>query len=50
MFIVAPLVALAANTVGFVLANYYDFPPGQMVVALLCAALLAAWCLRRLRA
>ncbi len=49
MFFVAPLVALAANTLGFVLANYYDFPPGQMVVALLCAGLLAAWSVRRLR-
>ena len=49
MFVVAPLVALAANTIGFVLANYYDFPPAQMVVAVLCAALLTAWGVRRWR-
>jgi ABC-type Mn2+/Zn2+ transport system permease subunit len=42
MFIVAPLVALATATVGFVLANYYDYPPAQMTVALLCALLAAS--------
>jgi len=49
MFLIAPLVALAANTIGFVLANYCDFPPSQMVVAVLCVALLAAWIVRRMR-
>jgi ABC-type Mn2+/Zn2+ transport system permease subunit len=49
MFWISPLVALASNAVGFVLANRYDFPPAQMNVVLLCAALLAAWTLRRLR-
>jgi ABC-type Mn2+/Zn2+ transport system permease subunit len=49
MFVVAPLVALATNTVGFVLANHYDFPPAQMNIALLCFLLLAAWGFRRLR-
>jgi len=50
MFWIAPLAALATNTAGFVLANRYDFPPAQMNVALLCAVLLGAWGLRRLRA
>ena len=50
MFVVAPLVALATNTLGFVLANHYDFPPAQMNVALLCFLLLFAWGFRRLRA
>jgi ABC-type Mn2+/Zn2+ transport system permease subunit len=49
MFFVAPVVALATNTLGFVLANRYDFPPAQMNVAVLCFSLLAAWGLRRVR-
>jgi zinc transport system permease protein len=49
MFFVAPLVALATNTVGFVLANGYDFPPAQMNVAILCLLLLMVWGFRRLR-
>jgi ABC-type Mn2+/Zn2+ transport system permease subunit len=49
MFFVAPAVALTANTVGFVLANRYDFPPAQMNVALLSFALLIAWGVRRLQ-
>lgn len=49
MFFVAPAVALATNTVGFVLANYYDFPPAQMNVALTCLLLLVAWLFRDFR-
>jgi ABC-type Mn2+/Zn2+ transport system permease subunit len=49
MFFVAPVVALASNTVGFVLANGYDFPPAQMNVAILCLLLLFTWSLHRLR-
>jgi ABC-type Mn2+/Zn2+ transport system permease subunit len=39
MFVVAPVVALAAGVGGFVLANEYDFPPGQMSVAILAGLL-----------
>jgi ABC-type Mn2+/Zn2+ transport system permease subunit len=49
MFFVAPVVALITNTVGFVLANGYDFPPAQMNVAILCLLLLLVWGFRRLR-
>jgi zinc/manganese transport system permease protein len=49
MFFVAPAVALLTNTIGFVLANHYDFPPAQMVVANACLLLLAAWVSRRFR-
>jgi ABC-type Mn2+/Zn2+ transport system permease subunit len=49
MFLVAPLVALSAGVVGFVLAHHYDFPPAQMTVALLGFALLLAWGVRWLR-
>lgn len=49
MFLVAPGVALAAGVAGFVLANQYDYPPGQMTVALLCLALIGAWFWRWLR-
>ena len=49
MFFVAPAVALLSNTVGFVLANHYDFPPAHMNVAVACLLLLAAWLFRILR-
>ena len=48
MFFVAPAVALATSTIGFVLSNHYDFPPAQMSVALACLLLLAAWTFRTL--
>jgi len=42
MFLAAPVAALAATAAGFVLADRYDFPPGQMSVALLALLLPAA--------
>ena len=48
MFIVAPLVSLVAGVSGFVLADHWDFPPGQMTVALLAGMLPLAWGLRGL--
>jgi ABC-type Mn2+/Zn2+ transport system permease subunit len=36
----APLVALAASLVGFVVANHWDLPPAQVTVALLAVAAL----------
>jgi ABC-type Mn2+/Zn2+ transport system permease subunit len=39
MFLVAPAVAVAAGAAGFVIANHWDYPPGQMTVALLCVLL-----------
>jgi ABC-type Mn2+/Zn2+ transport system permease subunit len=49
MFFVAPIVAVITGIVGFAIANHYDYPPGQMTVALLSLLLTAAWLLRRLR-
>lgn len=49
MFWVAPAVALGAVGVGFVLAHHFDFPPGQVVVAVLAAGLLGAWGWREAR-
>ncbi len=43
MFVVAPLIALAASAAAFVVANFYDLPPGQVAVALLGAALACIW-------
>jgi hypothetical protein len=43
MLAVAPVVAVAAGTVGFVLANDLDLPPAQVTVALLCLVLLLLW-------
>lgn len=47
MFVVAPLVGVAGAFAAFVLANHYDYPPGQTAVALLCALLAVAWAFRR---
>jgi len=49
MFFVAPAVAVGTSAIGFLLANYYDYPPGQMNVALFCLELTLAWMFRRLR-
>jgi ABC-type Mn2+/Zn2+ transport system permease subunit len=47
MFLVAPVVALLLGITGFVLANGYDYPPGQMTVALFCLLLVVVWIFRR---
>ena len=49
MFAIARLVSLMAGVAAFVFANYWDFPPGQMSVALVAALLPLAWILRALR-
>jgi ABC-type Mn2+/Zn2+ transport system permease subunit len=49
MFVVSPAVGLAASVVGFVLANFYDYPPAQLTVALLAGLLVLAWGARSLR-
>jgi ABC-type Mn2+/Zn2+ transport system permease subunit len=48
MFFVSPAVAVGTGVIGFILAHHYDYPPGQMTVALLCFLLMIAWPLRRL--
>jgi ABC-type Mn2+/Zn2+ transport system permease subunit len=47
MFLVAPLVAVGTGVLGFLLANQYDYPPGQMIVALFCLELIIVWVFRR---
>lgn len=49
MFAVAPIVAVSAGIVAFVIANAYDYPPGQIAVALLSLLLAATWAARGLR-
>jgi zinc/manganese transport system permease protein len=49
MFVVAPLVSVGTGVVGFVLAHHYDFPPGQMTVALLAGLVALGWLLPPLR-
>jgi len=49
MLVVSPVLAVAIATVGFALANYYDFPPAQMTVALACVLLIVAWAVPRIR-
>jgi ABC-type Mn2+/Zn2+ transport system permease subunit len=43
LFFVAPAVALIAAATAFVVANAQDLPPGQLAVAILCAAQALAW-------
>ncbi len=45
LMIVAPIVAVFAAVVGFVLANHFDTPPAHATVALLCLGLALAWCI-----
>jgi ABC-type Mn2+/Zn2+ transport system permease subunit len=51
MFFVAPVVCVASVLTGLVLANHFDLPPGQLIVALLAALLVSslAWRAFRLR-
>jgi manganese/iron transport system permease protein len=50
MFFLSPGVAFATGVASFVLANYYDYPPGQMATAGFCLLLVVAWFVRSLRA
>ena len=47
VFLTSPLIALSVGTIGFVLANHYDYPPAQMTVALLSGLLIVAWLYQR---
>jgi ABC-type Mn2+/Zn2+ transport system permease subunit len=47
IFFISPVIALSVGTLGFMLANYYDFPPAQMTVALLSVLLVLAWLYHR---
>ena len=49
LFFLAPCISLGTGVIAFVLANHYDFPPGQTAAACLCALLAAAWLLRAVR-
>ena len=46
MFWVAPAVAVGTGVIGFLFANHYDYPPGQMTIALFCLVLVGAWAFR----
>ncbi|MGQ4806935.1 hypothetical protein NKDENANG_00272 [Candidatus Entotheonellaceae bacterium PAL068K] len=43
IFFISPLIAMGVGTIGFILANHYDFPPAQMTVALLSGLLMLGW-------
>ena len=49
MFVVAPIVGTTGVLAGLLFAHRFDFPPGQMIVALLCGALALAWLFREAR-
>jgi ABC-type Mn2+/Zn2+ transport system permease subunit len=49
MFWVAPVVAVASAVAAFVVSNEYDYPPGQMTVAMLAVVVVAGWTTRKLR-
>jgi ABC-type Mn2+/Zn2+ transport system permease subunit len=46
MLVAAPVIALASVVTAFVVANHYDWPPGQAAVALLAVELAATWAWR----
>ena len=46
MLVAAPIVALGSVVAAFVVANHYDWPPGQAAVALLVVELAATWAWR----
>jgi ABC-type Mn2+/Zn2+ transport system permease subunit len=43
MLVVAPVLSLVTTLAALVVANAYDYPPGQMAVAFDAAILLLAW-------
>jgi len=49
VFLVSPAIAFLTSAIAFILADHYDEPPGQVTVALLCAAAAAAAGWRRMR-
>lgn len=49
MFVLAPVLAAASSVAGFFLANRYDYPPGQLTVALFCLELVGVWFLKWLK-
>jgi zinc transport system permease protein len=48
LFLVAPVVALATSVLAFILANFYDYPPGQTATACLALLLALVWIVRAL--
>ena len=49
LFFLAPCASLGTGVVAFVLANHYDYPPGQTAAACLCGLLVCVWLLRAVR-
>lgn len=47
VFFISPIIAVSVGTIGFVLANHYDFPPAQMTVGLLSGLLIVGWLYQR---
>jgi len=46
MLLLASLIALGTGVFAFVLANYYDYPPGQTATACFCLLLFMIWIFR----
>ncbi|MGE0823598.1 MAG: metal ABC transporter permease [Candidatus Binatia bacterium] len=49
LFVISPVLALSSGIVAFVLANHYDYPPGQMATTCLCCVVLIMWGFRYIR-
>ncbi len=49
LFVLAPCVSLGSSVFAFIIANHYDFPPGQMAAACLSFLLACAWVWRAVR-
>ena len=49
MFWVSPLIAAVTSATGLFVAHTWNYPPGQMVVVLLCCGLVVAWAVIEVR-
>jgi ABC-type Mn2+/Zn2+ transport system permease subunit len=49
MFVVSAVIGMVTGMTGFIIANHFDYPPGQMTVALMCLAVAVSWLVRMVR-
>ena len=49
LFLVAPAVSLGTGIFAFMVANEYDYPPGQMTATCLSILVVFGWLFRRVR-
>lgn len=47
MFLTSAVIGVVISVTGFIVANHYDFPPGQLTVTMLAGVVAIAWIRRR---